>query len=148
MIKGSAPGSDLTGRKVGWWTVLHRAERPAESTLTYRGSWWLCQCRCGRREVLPRQYIVAGQSSSCGCKRKRKSSPNELSAADVVRMTAMETKCKACGRKFPYTGEWRYKTQIGGRTAWYCSWSCYRAGDVDRPRVSLTERAAAQSLNS
>ena len=51
-------GSDLTGVKFNWMTVLGRAEMPEDAPKSIRGSYWLCRCVCGREIIIPRQYIV------------------------------------------------------------------------------------------
>lgn len=57
-------GDDLTGTEFGWWTVLRQVEKPPDVTLKIRGTWWLCRCRCGKEQVLPRQYIISRQTGS------------------------------------------------------------------------------------
>lgn len=56
---------DLSGKKIGRWTVKCRAPQ------NYRGSFavWRCVCDCGtEREVLANS-LLAAKSTSCGCAR-------------------------------------------------------------------------------
>lgn len=55
---------DLAGRKVGCWKVLRRVERPEGRR--QQGSYWLCQCECGREAVIEGGRLNAGRGGkSC-----------------------------------------------------------------------------------
>ena len=71
-------GSDLTGVKFNWMTVLGRAEMPEDAPKSIRGSYWLCRCVCGREIIIPRQYIVRKSTKDCGCRTKTRK-PRTLS---------------------------------------------------------------------
>jgi hypothetical protein len=66
------PIDDLTGRKFGKWVVLPRNDFESN----YRDCKWLVQCECGRLRLVPRQDLLNGRSSSCGCASRRKNSDN------------------------------------------------------------------------
>lgn len=53
---------DLTGRKVGHWTVLGKGGRNKHGELL----WW-CVCSCGTQREVKGQYLRIGDSKSCGC---------------------------------------------------------------------------------
>ena len=52
---------DLTGQVFGNLTVIARAENNKRNKAQ-----WLCQCACGKRKVVSRKALKAGQKS-CGC---------------------------------------------------------------------------------
>ncbi len=53
---------DLTGKKVGRWPLLERAQNsPA------RGTMWLCECECGTRKIVNGIVLRGQKSLSCGC---------------------------------------------------------------------------------
>jgi hypothetical protein len=62
---GCASAKGLAGRRFGWLVVV----KPAGSN---NGALWLCRCDCGTEKVLRAGNIVAGVTSSCGCRRGRR----------------------------------------------------------------------------
>lgn len=66
----TAPSSDLTGSVFGWLTVVKRAGRAPNGSSTQ--SAWLCRCGCGKHKTVPRQLLVTGKTTSCGCKEIRR----------------------------------------------------------------------------
>ena len=54
---------DLTGKKIGRWTVLRRA--PSRNKLTR----WVCLCECGTEKIVYYGNLKDGSSQSCGCLR-------------------------------------------------------------------------------
>jgi hypothetical protein len=56
---------DLTGQKLGYWTVLEQAGvNERQSTL------WRCRCKCGTEKVVVGIVLRDGRSLSCGCLKK------------------------------------------------------------------------------
>lgn len=56
---------DLTGQKFGRLTVLHKdTER-----ITKSGSYWICQCECGKQKSVKSSSLRRGEIISCGCYR-------------------------------------------------------------------------------
>ena len=53
---------DLTGRKVGRWTVMHEAGHNK-----HRQALWECRCDCGTVRAVNRCDLRSGRSKSCGC---------------------------------------------------------------------------------
>lgn len=49
---------DMTNETYGRLTVLQYAPREKK---------WLCQCSCGRKHLVGREYLTSGRSRSCGC---------------------------------------------------------------------------------
>jgi len=57
---------DLTGEKFGLWTVLSFCE------CTSRGTVWMCECECGKKQRVRSRNLQDGISKSCGCAKPRK----------------------------------------------------------------------------
>lgn len=153
-------GDDLTGTEFGWWTVIRQVEKPTDATIKFRGTWWLCRCRCGTERVMPRQYIISRQTGSCGCRKRKKQKP------DVKKLTpkpekekkrqrkhppgldinfdrlVKECKCAQCGKTFErLSDEWAYKQVVAeGRKKWYCSWKCLRLATAKQRERERLER--------
>ena len=53
---------DLTGRRFGMLTVLHRVENDSRGNVQY-----LCRCDCGNEKVVRGAPMVHGLTLSCGC---------------------------------------------------------------------------------
>ena len=59
---------DLTGNKYGRLTVLHKdTERKTNS-----GSYWICQCDCGKIKSVKSSSLRRGEIESCGCLRNER----------------------------------------------------------------------------
>jgi hypothetical protein len=56
------PGSDLTSRVFGRWTVLGFSHVERQY---YR--YWICECACGKDRDVQERYLLSGRSKSCGC---------------------------------------------------------------------------------
>ena len=59
---------DLTGEKYGKLTVLERAKNRKKATM------WKCKCECGELTVVSSGNLRNGNTKSCGCLSRRKSS--------------------------------------------------------------------------
>ena len=56
------------GTKFGYWEVLQRTENNSRSEMCY-----LCLCTaCGTKRIIPKQRLVSGRSTNCGCIRMEK----------------------------------------------------------------------------
>lgn len=53
---------DLTGRKIGRWTVIKRDGYRGKTTIM-----WLCECDCGTMRRVSSAALSYGKSLSCGC---------------------------------------------------------------------------------
>ena len=56
---------DLTGNKIGRWTVISRAENGSCKQVR-----WECVCECGTKKSVSSQLLINGSSTSCGCVQK------------------------------------------------------------------------------
>ena len=55
---------DLTGKKYGELTVLHKAENQRKNG----GVWWSCLCSCGNHYDVPATLLTTGKRTNCGGK--------------------------------------------------------------------------------
>ena len=56
---------ELTGKKIGRWTVLERSDREG---------FWVCRCNCGEVKEVWQYNLSIGRTLSCGCLRDEKTS--------------------------------------------------------------------------
>lgn len=68
---------DISGKRYGRWTVIHRAGRNKCGQVT-----WLCVCDCGTKREVVGSNLRSGRSLSCGCmgaeKRRSKTTKHGL----------------------------------------------------------------------
>lgn len=67
---------DLTGRRFGKLVVVARAGSSAKHK-----SKWLCRCDCGGEAVRHASSLIAGQTTTCGCIRRK---PTGVAAANAA----------------------------------------------------------------
>ena len=60
---------DLTGQKFGMLTPMERARKPGGK------SGWLCACDCGETKIVVTTNLTSGNTTSCGCKRRKTKKP-------------------------------------------------------------------------
>ena len=97
---------DLTGKKFGRLTVLHKDnERKSQS-----GSYWICQCECGKITSARSASLRDGSISSCGCYRKEKLS--QLKTENLL------------GQKFGLLTVIAKAPKKSNRVAWLCQCEC------------------------
>ena len=53
---------NLLGQKFGRWTVIKQAGKDK-----FKRTMWLCKCECGIEKIVLSQYLLNGDSKSCGC---------------------------------------------------------------------------------
>ena len=104
---------DLTGRKLGRWTVIERAHTRLGKVR------WLCECDCGARYTVSATSLMRGTSKSCGCLRRRQAwnhrhgeSGHSFYSAEYNAWMHMRQRCS--NPNYPYYG--RY----GGRGIKVC----------------------------
>ena len=64
---------DLTGKKIGYLTVLHRAPDWVQPSGQHKRMWH-CICECGKECDVRASDIKSGNTTSCGCQSSRKRS--------------------------------------------------------------------------
>ena len=81
---------DLTGRKFGYLTVLHRAPNKGKNG---RSTAWACHCDCGGYIETRATDLKNGKVKSCGCIRKQMSRMKthiDITGKTFGRLTAIE----------------------------------------------------------
>lgn len=104
---------DLTGQRFGRLIVLEKDE----SRKTNSGSYWICQCDCGKQKSIRSSSLRRGEIVSCGCFRMEK---------------IMETKEKRglidnlIGQKFGFLTVLSKDSQrtSSGQVKWICQCDC------------------------
>lgn len=114
---------DMTGRKYGRWTVLHRAnDRISEAgTVT---TMWTCQCECGTIKDVTARSLRTGMSKSCGCLQKEIASQkfaDDLTGLEFGYLTPIE-------RVESYRSS--SKTKVAVQAVWRCVCRCGNEIDV------------------
>jgi len=56
---------DMMGKTFGRLTVIDFADKP--KGVNKRGTYWLCQCRCGNKKIIEGYSLRSGATQSCGC---------------------------------------------------------------------------------
>lgn len=87
---------DLTGKVIGKWTVISKAENIGKRTA------WNCKCECGSEKVVATESLTKMQSKSCGCSRydhfKSKTVYEDLSGLKFGRLTVLNFHDKKSNR--------------------------------------------------
>lgn len=68
-MRGKKTLKDLTGQRFGRLTVLKRVPDPGNGS-TPR-VFWECQCDCGKTVSVRAGALVSGNTTSCGCGRRK-----------------------------------------------------------------------------
>ena len=103
----SARAINMTGERVGRWTVLERAGRREDNGQAL----WLCQCDCGAETVHSGSNLRRRRTLSCGCRREPVdlTAPVTYAAAHkrvrAKRGPATAYRCVDCGEP---ANEWSY----------------------------------------
>lgn len=72
---------DLTGKRFGRWTVIRRSY-PNK----YNHSRWLCKCECGKERIVIGYSLSSGNTKSCGCLQKERTSESRRLPSGVASM--------------------------------------------------------------
>ena len=103
---------DLTGNKYGKLTVLYRdTERKTNS-----GSYWVCQCDCGKIKSVKSSSLRNGEIQSCGCLRNEK----------VAQYKKQQSEDEMIGKRFGklVVQKRSEKKGSGGELYWFCQCDC------------------------
>ena len=103
---------DLTGNKYGRLTVLHKdVERKTNS-----GSYWVCQCDCGKIKSIKSSSLRNGEIQSCGCLRNEK----------VAQYKKQQSEDEMIGRRFGKLVVQKRSDKKGsdGELYWFCKCDC------------------------
>lgn len=100
---------DLTGRRFGKLTVLHRADNKNGRTH------WVCQCDCGNLHTASAKDLKRGHCKSCGCLRSLMNGITDITDQKFGRLQAL------------YPTE---KRDRKGSVYWHCRCECGNEVDV------------------
>lgn len=86
---------ELKGQKFGMMEVI------GFSHTNKNGSYWICQCDCGKQKTVMRRSLIAGHTKSCGCK------GSTLTNNAMINIVQADYKgrCKVKGFEFSLTRE-------------------------------------------
>lgn len=93
---------DLTGKRFGMLTVLHRAQKD------YPRVYWTCRCDCGNMIDVAANNLTRGHNVSCGCRRVNPYLGKKFGKLTVLEKTN-ETAMRG-GRRVPL---WRCRCDCG-----------------------------------
>lgn len=58
---------DITGQRFGKLVVIRQLEEPLYTRSGCKKELWECMCDCGNKTIKVKQYLLSGQTTSCGC---------------------------------------------------------------------------------
>lgn len=103
-------GNDLTGRKFGKLTVLHR-----DTSKKYNRPYWVCQCECGNIHSVKGSSLVCGTTKSCGCLKNRITHGDAVNGKRTRLASIYHGMISRC-----YNANIRQYDQYGGRGIMVC----------------------------
>lgn len=103
---------DITGRKVGRWSVL-----VYQGFDSLKGALWQCRCECGTEKVVDAHSLHRGASQSCGCLmieklRQRETTHGRTRTPEYRVWIDMKTRC--------YRKKFKQYKDYGGRGIKVC----------------------------
>lgn len=107
----AATEHDLRDQKFGQLKVLHKADKQNRSG----GTWWLCQCSCGKLCEYPATLLVTGKRTSCGCASAKNYAFCNIAGQHFGRLTALYALSKRDSK---------------GSIVWHCKCTCGNEVDV------------------
>lgn len=69
---------DETGNRYGMLRVLKRDTRPRKPTKSKPKTYWMCKCDCGKIISVQAYNLRCGQTKSCGCYHKKRTSETSI----------------------------------------------------------------------
>lgn len=129
---------DLTGMRFGNLTVIDYAYSKRYKSGQVKAI-WNCKCDCGNIAQISAHYLKSGKKKNCGCIKKPKKKPLDLTGKRFGRLTALEISGKKNGKYY-----WKCKCDCGNeknvstmslRSGHTISCGCYRSetfGNITR----------------
>lgn len=104
---------DLTGKKFGRLTVLYKdTER-----ITKSGSYWICQCECGKQKSIKSSSLRRGEITSCGCYRTERILATKEAKGLIDNLIGQRFGFLTVIKKDP-------ERASGGAVKWFCQCDC------------------------
>lgn len=102
---------DLLGKQFSDLKVLRKAEKRGRNG----GTWWVCQCSCGKTVECPGTLLTTGRKTHCGCKAVKHYAYRDIRGKRVEHITALYP-LEKCGKK--------------GGVIWHCRCDCGKEFDI------------------
>lgn len=139
---------DLTGRRFGKLTVLHRADEDEDYTYEdkygriHRTCKWVCKCDCGNIAKVVQKNLISKGTTSCGCNRSI-----EMIGRKFGKLTVIErAPDKVSGDK--KTIYWYCKCDCGNPNLTIASGNNLRSGNVTSCGCKVGRPANTWAYNS
>ena len=92
---------DLTGGRFGRLTVLHQDGKYEYKTGAHSRNKWKCICDCGNETSVPTLHLTTGNTTSCGCYQKERTTTHGLTVKkpwlpNQFKMPASHFTCITC----------------------------------------------------
>ena len=127
--------NDLTGQKIGRWTVQYKTEQRTKK----RGVIWHCKCECGNEKDVSAETLRRGESRSCGCLAKEKSAENGRSC----RIDLTNQKFGKLTALYPI-----YSGDKNKHTKWVCKCDCGNIVSIDMGNLRSGKSQSCGCTNS
>ena len=118
---------DLTNQKFGRLTVLSKdLERK-----TNNGSYWICECECGKIKSIKSSSLRRGEIQSCGCLRNERQKAGKHKTSEE----------KMIGQRFGYLTV-KSKSDKDNKNSslwWWCECDCGRMVEVKGSNLTRTD---------
>ena len=80
---------ELQGKRFGRWTVIERVKSTPQGVL------WSCICDCGNKGTVNARWLADGQSQSCGCLHRERTSESNRTHGHSISNTRTYVSWKA-----------------------------------------------------
>lgn len=108
---------DLTGKKLGRWTILYATEKRTKN----RQILYHCKCECGNEKDVDAYTLRSGQSKSCGCLN-----------LELFKERSNLNKIDLTGKRFgKLVAMYPIYSKEGKHTKWHCVCDCGNECDID-----------------
>lgn len=119
---------DLTGQKFGRLTVLYKDNERK----TKCGSYWICQCECGKIKSIKSSSLRNGDIVSCGCYRMEKVMKTKEERGLIDNLIGQKFGLLTVIAKDPVRG-------AGGAVKWICQCECGNIISVQGNNLKRTD---------
>jgi len=116
-VRGEKQIKDLTGRKFGKLTAMHRLDKKIGTSYA-----WLCLCECGNQTEVSANALLCGGTKSCGC-----------SKAEALKRKAVDITGKRFGKLVAINPT---AQRINNSVVWHCRCDCGNEIDLPYQRLS------------
>lgn len=113
---------DLTGEQFGRLTVLHRSKNPTMK------NHWMCECKCGKQQLIETPMLLNGKSLSCSeCKKAERIKKEKVQKKRGVNLQRLRKKgYDIAGHRFGRLVAVKIAETNDGIRRWVCKCDCGR----------------------